>query len=493
MAKSARRPQQRVNILLSVFTIAATFVIAAAAAAGPYVYVLNRGSQDVSVIDLHSRTEMAVVSIRHAGLAADDSADPRELILHPNRPELYVLADGYVAVVNTTTLDAADNRYISLSVAQPRGFALDASGTTLFVSYKNTNTLTSINVFTHSQASRALMLSDLRHLAASGNFLWGVNKGGDAFRLDLSPGGAELVLGTRVFKDPEGMAISADRQTVLVSTEFQMGVVAFDVSLTSLGPNSGSRIFRGIDPGRVRSFPNGDAAVVNADDDQVLLSNGTLVLPVGSHPTDVAENELGTRVVSVHANLTWSGNPTDGSVRVFDASGSGTTDIEVGRAPVAIAMGRGNVGELRIAPDPVKFDYLKAGQVVLGSVSVESIGDRDVAISRISVTTGAPFRWVGDNCPSRLYPGDTCTVEVAFTAPASAGTIQCNNLRSSSYCFIVLWSYKGWLEVANDAALNPVSGVSLWADRFAVEELQRTPVAAQEPAYELDWIIDSGK
>jgi len=495
MARSTRRPQRRVTILLSVFTIAASFLITALAAAGPYVYVLNSISQDLSVIDLYTRSGTDVVDIRFPGLEADDPLEPRELILHPTRPELYVLTDLYVAVVNTTTLDPADNRYVFLSVAQPRGFALDASGTTLFVSYKNSNKLTSINVYTHAQSLRTLMLSNVRHLAASGNFLWGVNKAGDAFRLDLSPGGAELVLGNQIFADPEGMAISADRQRVLVSTEFQTGVIAFDVSLTSLGVNSGSRVIRGIIPGRVRSFPNGDAAVLNPDDDEVVLFSGsTLVLPPGSKPTDVAENELGTRVVSVSINLELGGTPSHGSVRVYDASGPGTTDIEVGKLPVAIAMSPGDVGELQIAPDPVKFDYYKAGQIVDRTVRVESTGDRSVAIGQISVTTGAPFQMTGHSCPSRLYPGDFCTVTVVFTAPASTGKTQCNTfLRSSTYCLIVLPSYKGWLEVGNDAASNPVSGVVLWAGRFAVEQLRQDPVVSLKPKYTLNLSVDDGR
>jgi hypothetical protein len=77
-SKPGRRSTNRIAI--AVWALAMTLLWAATSAGAPYIYVLNRNSEDLSVIDLRNPTvELAVLDVRRPGMSSDVDANPRGL------------------------------------------------------------------------------------------------------------------------------------------------------------------------------------------------------------------------------------------------------------------------------------------------------------------------------------------------------------------------------------------------------------------------------
>ena len=106
MTGTNRDSATRAQIAIALIAFTTTVFWALASAAAPYIYVLNRNTEDLSVIDVYNPgVEYAVLDVRWPSLPASDDANPREMILRGDGSELYILADTYVAIVDVETLE----------------------------------------------------------------------------------------------------------------------------------------------------------------------------------------------------------------------------------------------------------------------------------------------------------------------------------------------------------------------------------------------------
>jgi hypothetical protein len=289
-----------------------------------------------------------------------------------------------------------------------------------------------------------------------------VNDAGDVLRMNLTTD-VETIIGRGIFLDPTDLTISTDGLEVLIGSESNTGVYAFDVSEESLTLSNINRIANGYVPGRIRTFPSGDEAIIDETYGGVeVLGVSYLRLPNGSEPRDVDENERGVIAIA-NKNAASVGGPSNrGYVRIDTGSGGAVVNTTVGMNPTAIEMSRANVGELTIAPSPVLFEYSYVGQVVIEKLGIRNTGDADVSLRSIDVNSPSPFRVLSHSCPSTLRPGSGCSVRVEFVAPARSKNCTLNPLSFS--CRFSGPSYSGFLDVDNDAGSRRTTGVALQAE-----------------------------
>ncbi len=461
------------KIAIAVAAFALSCVWAAAASSAPYAYVLNYGSEDLSVIDLFSGTEVARIDIRSPQAPAGN-VEPHELIVHPSEETAYVLARDYVAFVDLVTRDPADVDYFPLPETDSRGFALDPAGDQLFVSYRDSATVTVVSASCCVSSSLVFPIEDIRYIGISGFLFFGVNDDGSVVRWDMRNPGAR-VIGTGTFDNPEDLTISDNGQHVLVGSRSLNRAYIFSIHETTLDPTTVDPFSGSFHPGRIRALPNGDVAIVDRSGGGIELrdaqGNYLDYFSYSSAANDVGENEAGT-----FAALLGSAD----TLRVDSALGN--FDVRVGSGPSAVVLGRGNVGELRISPDPVQFRFVSAGNVVTKVVQIESVGDRPVRISSIGVAGSGPFQLLSHTCPGSLAPGASCSATVRFVAPNFSRS--CTAVFNQLLCQVRIPSYRDFLKVENDATSNPTSGVDLWAGQFTREELKIGVTKVQASPFE---------
>jgi YVTN family beta-propeller protein len=270
-----------------VAVLAGMLAAVAPMAAARNAYVVNSGSDSVSVIDTATNGVVGAVAV---------GGEPADVAIEPDGRTAYVAneADGTVSAIDTKS-----NAAVGLPIAvgsKPRGIAVTPDGRFAYVSNLGDNTVSVIDTATNSTVGTAI------------------------------PVGVE----------PEGVAISPDGQLAFVA---QRGG---EVSVINTGTKSVVESASApLSPARIAIGPRGGRAfVTDAGSDAVLAFNplnGNSIggpIPVGTQPAGIAIEPSGV--------LAYAASPVSGTLTPIDTS----LDIPVG-APISFPGATG----VAIEPD----------------------------------------------------------------------------------------------------------------------------------------------
>lgn len=261
---------------------------AAPAPAGAKAYVANSDTDDVSVVDLTTMTEITKIPVGdepHNPAATPDGA----FVFVPNR--LGTIFDGMTATPSVSVIDTASNtvvQTIGLTPREPYNCVVSPDGATLYVVCKVGNSVSVVDIATRQQVTT----------------------------IALSASTAA----------PEGIAITPDGTKLYV---VNTGSGTVDVISTSTRALVGSPI-------PVNSSPR-DAGVTADGSKVMVVGDGApvVILTATGAVSPVSFADLGTQSdVAIHGNLAYAANvafnpPVEakGPVKSFPSPGDGSLDV----------------------------------------------------------------------------------------------------------------------------------------------------------------------
>jgi YVTN family beta-propeller protein len=396
-----------------VSTLALSFWLALAASpalASPFAFVANRGSDDVTVVDLWTATVQATLPTANK---------PTDLVTSPDGATLYVATDRHLTVIDLRTLDRRDIPYGS-ALDDGNGIVIHPRGHTVWISHRRAGFLSRVDLATEQVATVAVPGLDVRHLAIhpSGDWIVGVNQVGDVFQLDTATG-ATAVLFTGAYPLPTGLAVD-DQDRVFVASDGSLTVESFEV--TGFGSATMPVVeASGFRPGGLTPDGAGHVLVTRPYDDAVFdtwTQNG-FGLGGGADPRDVALPLFGLLGATANdGDVTGLAAPGEGSITIVTSTSAGSS-LPAGRNPRAVTIGAERGRELLALPSPVRFDARATGGRSTRRVEVVSVGDDEEFIWDVSVDgpDAAAFQVVADRCThEHLAYQVVCTVDIEFTA-----------------------------------------------------------------------------
>ena len=293
--------------------------------AGATAYVTNNSHDDVSVIDVATDKEVAVIQL-------ETGANPYGVAVSPDGQRAYIgnRGNNTVSVIQTTT-----NRKIHTITpgAQPLALAVSPAGTELFVT---TFSGDDGKVEVYDRANYALLRTiDVEYnpdgiaVAPDGN-AYVTNRTASGFIVSKIVAGASTVASTvGVGQNAEGIVISPDGTKAYVANGGGMGQVSvIDLaSFTSLGDVTVEDFPEGISispDGNTVYVANRDAnsvSIVDATD----LTASAVHVPVGTNPEGVSVSSDGSKVYIVNEGsdnisiLNTATNTVTGTIPIGDS------------------------------------------------------------------------------------------------------------------------------------------------------------------------------
>jgi YVTN family beta-propeller protein len=221
-----------------------TFIAASTAEAQPFAYVANSGSNDVSVIDIATNTEVATVDVGQR---------PGSVAITPDGARAYVTMVNSAAV---SVIDTATNTVtatITVGVG-PRGVAITPDGAFAYVTDTASGNVSVIDIATNTVVAT-------------------VGVGSQPFDVAITPDGAFAYLPNGLQGVPNNVAV-IDIATNTVVATVGVGFQPVDVAITTDGAFA-----------YVANFGSNDISVIDAGTNIVVA---TVTLGVGSNPSGVA-------------------------------------------------------------------------------------------------------------------------------------------------------------------------------------------------------------
>ena len=306
--------------LIISLALLSSFLIGNNVSAAPMAFIVNEGSNDVSVVDTATYTVVATIPV---------GAGPEMIAMHPLSATAYVTCQASNTVSVIDTVFFTETAVIG-GFSYPRAVAVSPNGAWLYVADGGTDTLSVVDTSSYSVVAT-------------------VSVGGNPRGIDVSPDGL-MVFVTNVMSDTVSVidttALTAPAVTINVGS-YPLGIaVAPDgdkVYIANNGTNdvsvidTASRMVTSIIP--VGEWPYGIA--VSPDGSTVYVANNgtndisvidtasetvTATIPVGSGSSGVAVTPGGTKVVVANAQ--------QNNVSIIDTlSLTVTTTVPVGLNP----------------------------------------------------------------------------------------------------------------------------------------------------------------
>ncbi len=289
------------NYLVSTSLMIGLATGAGAAAADGVGLIANRGSDDVTVVDLGSSSGPPRV-LR----SIDVVQRPEDLVFSADGGTLYVPNDKHLSVIDVRTLEVRHIRF-SNGADDASSAVVHPNGRQVYVSHDNTSYISLVDTVSGRVDSISVPVSDVNLLAISddGQFVYGVDNGsGDVFQLEVA---SRQVM--RIFEGaaPLPKGILAAGQDVIITSDYNLEIVSF----TSMGFGMISLLSRTttgtIRPGQVADGLSGSALFVTPFEDAVIDASfpGSVAysVPSGSQLSDAAASDDYERVVAANNSI----------------------------------------------------------------------------------------------------------------------------------------------------------------------------------------------
>lgn len=303
-------------------------LVAATASAAPFAYITNRGSDDITVIDV--ATSAAVATIPSAG----GNFSNYGVAVHPGGTRVYVTHNGTgnaVSIVDTAT----NTRTGAITVAaDPLGIAINPAGTRAYVTHNLGTTVTVLDTVANSVLGTITVAANPTGVA--------ITPDGARAYVTHSPGNTVTVISTvtdtvlttiSVGTDPFGIAVNPTGTRVYV-THTNTGDVRVINTVTNAvianvtGGNTPYGVAVTPDGSKVYQSDSGANTVRVID---TATNTVTATVNVGSSPQGIAVTPDGTRVYAV--------NQAGNNVSVIDTtSNSVVATVPVGSGPRAFGL-----------------------------------------------------------------------------------------------------------------------------------------------------------
>jgi YVTN family beta-propeller protein len=331
MVKTSQESRLRCVLSLLVALFALSFGGDRALAA-QFAYVANRGTDDVTVIDMDHHSIVATVPVVHK---------PEDIAVHPRGTEVYVPNEDHLTIINAQFNTTQDLR---LDYPQAMSVAVKPDGSEVYVCHKHSQYLSVFDTASRRLSQIALPIDGAVHIAVSplSDYLYVVNTAGDIFQVDLASHGWTLLF-DEAMPDPRGLAVDTFN-SVYVSSYRNANVKVFSVNHVSGNAGPLLTLMSGSLPGRIRiDIPpagfGGIAMVVKPSDDEIArIFSSPISLP-NHEPMDVASSRVDRTLVIANENdVTGLAPDGNGSISILPPSGS-QINLPGGRHPHAVAVG----------------------------------------------------------------------------------------------------------------------------------------------------------
>jgi YVTN family beta-propeller protein len=242
-------------------------------------YVVNQGSNTVSVIDRANPNQPPVT--------INVVSSPTAVVVSPDNTRVYAAGNGGVSVINTTTNKVI--RTLSTGTGQLNGIAVSPNGQRVYATNTGTNRVVVLNPTATNPVVKSIVVgTQPTGIAVSkdGSRLYVANSGSNTVSV-INPDAATPVLKTiAVGAQPTGVVVSPDGSRVYVSN-------AASNTVTALNPTATNPVVAtiavGAQPRGLGISPDGSIVYVANTDDTVSMINtrtGTVITapPIGGAP-----------------------------------------------------------------------------------------------------------------------------------------------------------------------------------------------------------------
>jgi len=301
------------------------------------LYVANWGSYTVSVIDTATNTVTSTISVGHG---------PRNIVFSPDGTRAYVTNDGSDSV---SVIDTATNTVTSIPVGDiPNGIAITPDGTRVYVTNFLGDTVSVINTATNEIITTITVADsplDLE-ITPDGTRAYVIN----SYSHDVSvinTGTNTVTTTIPLSTTPMGIAITPDGARAYVTNEGTGGVSVIDIATNTVLYTIGAGSTWGIG-----ITPDGTSAyVTNAGSDSVLVIHTATdtveeTIPVGDSPTGLTISQYYPEItVTTSPNPSVYGQSTTFTATVTGNGGTptGTATFLNGGSPMGTATLSGGV------------------------------------------------------------------------------------------------------------------------------------------------------
>lgn len=450
----------------------AALVVALPGWAGPFAFVANKGSDDVSIVDLARVVEVARLPV---------VSDPKGVATNPTGTQLVVANDRYLSVYDLTDL-GVPRVDIDLGIGDATDVVVAANGSRAWVSHKSWPELSEVSLSSLRPIARIPTgLANVRHMAMSPltRHVYMVSELGSVSQMTTLGIPQARKIADEIAPVPTDLFVS-DQGVVVLASESNAELLDFpEPAFGTNAPPATVQIFTS-NPGGVAVHPamsqySGIILAQPGLDAVIDGMHGTINLPANSEPKWVRASPQGHLAIAVEHDPSGVSAAGDGSLFVLDPNlmryaplGDNPRDLEIHPA----------IGwRLHSTPAVLKLSSASFG-ARRGVIEIRSTGDSVFAIPNLTVTgaDAGDFRVVADSCSGRsLDFADSCSVTVDFQ-PTPKPCIPNPWLKHT----ICSPSYAATLELGSDgAALHqiPLRG-GIFVNGYR-ETIKASPIATQ--------------
>jgi YVTN family beta-propeller protein len=413
---------------VATIVLGSSLLLATAARAERYVYVLNDADDTVTAIDADAGTVAATIPV---------PGDPKALTVHPDGRTVYVVCQGSNELVTIDVPTHQERQRILIPTGlDPRGIAIDPAGDFVYVAFAFSDIAMQIPTLTLDMNQAVVMAvghTGGRHVAVdpAGDRVYVITddnspQGGHLVWFDVDASGAVVGRDERadLFPFPADLSVSFSRRVLVTSIRGNLPQALYSVDtttatgivlpITSTGEPTGIAVYD--------SFGFPQIFVTRKDDDELANPFSFEVHATGDQPVAATysddESDTDDREALVTADF-----GADSTTFVY---GDGTSlHVPVGDRPIDIAAGA--VLRPRFQWQPLRLDwtYLQLDVRLIRRLKIGNAGTGNLVLgpSIIEGAGAARFAIYKNGCPARIAPGASCWIDVAFTPSRKDGYV----------------------------------------------------------------------